>query len=106
MNKPQTNKDNGCLTATAEAVNLRGIFWRAINAGTKAGLIDAILYDRKNFLRRANAAMRRNISEPGDCGDDCNLLVGLAVAESQIGRGAGWIPEVQRIGCAIAKMID
>lgn len=58
-----------------------------------------------NLYRRAQAAFRRNLTEPGDCRGDFPLLAGLAIAEAIVGRGAGWIPEVQRIGCNLAKHI-
>ena len=66
-----------------------------------AGINWSALFDR-NTMRRARYAYRRNLSDPGDCKDDLPLLAGLAVAEAMIGRRAGWIPEVQRIGCLIA----
>jgi hypothetical protein len=59
-----------------------------------------------NTLRRIKAAYKRNQADPGDSEGDDSLLFGLAVAEAFIGRCAGWIPEVQRIGCRIASWLD
>ena len=83
----------------------RSLFWQAINAATKAGLIDSILYDRKNFLARARRAYKRNLADPGDCAGDEKLLAGLAVAQAHVGTRAGWIPETQRIGVAIVNLL-
>jgi hypothetical protein len=59
-----------------------------------------------NAIRRINAAYKRLQADPGDAeGDDC-LLFGLAVGEEIIGRGAGYIPEVQRVGCRIAALLE
>lgn len=51
-------------------------------------------YDR-NTVRRARAAFRRNVANPGDCRGDTPMLAALAVAEAIHGRGAGWLPLVQ-----------
>lgn len=56
----------------------------------------------RNQIRRAYAAYRRNIVNPGDCEDDITMLAALAVAEAMIGRGPAWIPKVQRIACDLA----
>lgn len=59
-----------------------------------------------NDVKRAERAYKRNLKNPGDCEGDDRLLFGLAVGESLIGQRAGWIPEVQRIGCSIADFMD
>jgi hypothetical protein len=59
---------------------------------------------RQILLRRARRALKRAIADPGDCRGDAALLVGLAIAEAHIGRSAGWIPEVQALGCKIADL--
>jgi hypothetical protein len=68
--------------------------------------IDRNIIDRRavdaNFKRRASAAFKRNIDEPGDCRGDVLLLLGISVGEAYVSRAPGWIPEVQRIGCLIA----
>lgn len=60
----------------------------------------------RNALQRARRAFKRNQEEPGDCNGDIALLAGLAIAQAEVGVRPGWIPEVQRIGCEIAKMIE
>ena len=60
----------------------------------------------RNALQRARRALARNRAEPGDCAGDLPLLAGLAVAEAEVGRGAGWLPVVQRKGVAIAQLIE
>lgn len=69
----------------------------------KAGLVYA---PDKNALSRARRAFKRNLQEPGDCAGDVPLLAGLAIAQADIGMSPGWIPEVQRIGVAIAKLAE
>lgn len=61
---------------------------------------------REHRLRAAARAHRRLRRDPGDCGGDELLLKCLAVAEAVVGRGPGWIPEVQRIGCALARKAE
>lgn len=76
------------------------MLWRCINSAVMLKLISSY---GKNFKRRARAAFRRNLANPGDCQNDLPMLAALAVAEAEIGRHAGWIPEVQRIACAIVS---
>lgn len=58
-----------------------------------------------NALNRARRAFRRNLAEPGDCAGDNKLLLGLAIAFADVGLRAGWIPETQRVGVAIAELV-
>lgn len=76
----------------------------AIAVAVDRGIVDRRVIDR-NFRRRAHAAFVRNQSEPGDCAGLPLVLLGLSVAEAYVGRSAGWIPEVQRIGCQIADAL-
>jgi hypothetical protein len=76
------------------------MLWRCINSAQMLHLIST--YDQ-NFKRRARAAFRRNLENPGDCATDLPMLAALAVAEAQVGRSAGWIPEVQRIAYLIVS---
>lgn len=55
------------------------------------------------FIKRCRYHYLRNLADPGDCANDPKLLLGLAIAMAEI--GYGWIPEVQRRGCEIAKLI-
>lgn len=78
----------------------------------RMGIEKAIGYgviDRRDvcddFRRRARRAFRKNLREPGDCGNDRALLLGLAIAQAKVGMGPGWIPETQRIGCLIASKL-
>jgi hypothetical protein len=61
---------------------------------------------RQNALQRARRAYKRNLEDPGDCDGDIPLLAGLAIAQADVGMRPGWIPEVQRIGVAIAKLAE
>ncbi len=80
------------------------MLYRCINAALPLRLIPLCEYPHvSNFKRRARAALLRNLAEPGDCANDLPMLAALAVAEAQIGRGAGWIPEVQRIAYLIVS---
>lgn len=74
------------------------MLWRCINAARELQLIPCY---GGNFKRRARAALKRNLAEPGDRAGDLPMLAALAVAEAEVGRSAGWIPEVQRIACLI-----
>lgn len=56
-------------------------------------------------LRAAAHYYGRNRRNPGDCAGDDAMLLGLAIAEAHVGHGIGWIPEVQRIGAEIAKIL-
>lgn len=87
---------------TSETVE-RALFWRLFNFAYRRGLIDCAISNRKNFLSRARRALKRNLAAPGDCAGDPALLIGLSLAEAEIGRGAGWIPVVQKLGCEIAE---
>jgi hypothetical protein len=58
------------------------------------------------FVGRAEKAHRRNLRDPGDCEGDEFLLLGLSIAEADIGQGTGWIPEVQRVGVEYAKILE
>lgn len=69
----------------------------------KAGLVHT---PDKNALQRARRAYKRNLQEPGDCHGDIPMLAGLAIAQAEVGMRPGWIPEVQRIGVAIAKLAE
>ena len=69
----------------------------------KAGLVHT---PDKNALQRARRAYKRNLQEPGDCQGDIPMLAGLAIAQAEVGLRPGWIPEVQRIGVAIAKLAE
>ena len=73
------------------------------HVSANAGLVSA---PDKNALQRARRAFRKNIADPGDCRGDIPLLAGLAIAQAHIGVSPGWIPEVQRIGCLIAKLAE
>jgi hypothetical protein len=84
--------------------DIRGLFWNRINQAIPARLIPSIHHNRKSFLARANRALKRNLAEPGDCTGDMILLIGLALAEAELGRGTGWIPAVQMLGCKIAGL--
>ena len=68
-----------------------------------AGLVSA---PDDSAINRAWRAYQKNIDNPGDCAGDDSLLSGLAIGQACIGLRPGWIPEVQKIGCAIAKMIE
>lgn len=81
---------------------IRSIMWAQINSAIKADLIPSIRYDRRNFLARARKALLRNLAELGDCSNDIPLLVGLAIAQAEIGVRPGWIPAVQALGCRLA----
>lgn len=70
----------------------------------KAGRSFLVSLPDDKAIRRAQRNFRRNLAEPGDCKGDIALLAGLAIAEVAIGRGEGWIPEVQRVGVKIAEM--
>lgn len=72
----------------------------------KASECGLVRYPDRNALQRARRAFKRNQEEPGDCNGDLPLLMGLAIAQAEVGVGPGWIPEVQRIGCEIAKLIE
>lgn len=63
-------------------------------------------YQSQRDLDRAKRIYRRLQKDPGDCGGDLLLLMALAVAESQVGRGPGWIPEVQRRACDLCREIE
>ena len=78
----------------------------AIAMTETAGLIPAIQFDRRNFQRRASRAYQKSLLEPGDSAGDQALLLGLAIAQAQVGIHAGWIPEVQKLGVAIAEKLD
>lgn len=69
----------------------------------KAGLVHT---PDSNALQRARRAYKRNLQEPGDCAGDIPMLAGLAIAQAEVGIRQGWIPEVQRIGVAIAKLAE
>ncbi len=73
---------------------------------TKAVELDFIWKSDGPFQTRARAAFLRNLAEPGDCANDSLLLAALAVAEAEVGMSPGWIPEVQRVGCAIASALE
>lgn len=60
----------------------------------------------RSIIRRSTFRYRSNQREPGDCAGDDPLLAGLAIAESVIGHGPGWIPAVQALGCKIAALSD
>ena len=65
-----------------------------------------ILLTDPGFIGRAEKAYRRNLRDPGDCAGDEFLLLGLSIAEADIGQGAGWIPEVQKIGVRYAEILE
>lgn len=73
------------------------------HASARAGLVHR---PDRNALQRARRAYRKNLWEPGDCAGDVALLAGLAIAQAHVGVSPGWIPEVQRIGVAIAKIAE
>jgi hypothetical protein len=79
------------------------ILSNAIDRAKSAGIIH---YIDANFRQRARRAYRRCLADPGDCAGDDSLLIGLAIGEAVIGRRPGWIPEVQRIGCEIARLLE
>jgi hypothetical protein len=56
-------------------------------------------------IRRAQRYFRRNKSDSGYC-LDAGTLLGLAIAEADVGHQLGWLPVVQRIGMEIARMLD
>lgn len=83
--------------------NIRARFRALCKAAIAKGIVAP--YDRRNYLARANRALRKNLAEPGDVGgDDLHLLIGLALAQAEIGMRPGWIPEVQKLGCEIADL--
>ena len=55
-------------------------------------------------LARARRAYVRGLRDPGVCEGDFPLLLGLAIAEAQVGHNPGWIPETQRLGVEIARL--
>jgi hypothetical protein len=55
---------------------------------------------------RARRIYRKALADPGDLRGDDSALAGIAVAEALVGRGPGWIPEVQKIGMQIAAAMD
>lgn len=59
----------------------------------------------RNALARARRAYQKNLADPGDCAGDSALLIGLAIAQADLGIFPGWLPEVQRVGCAIARLL-
>lgn len=83
---------------------IQSLYWNRINAAIRAKLISLDTDNKKNFLARARRALHRNLNNPGDCAGDYALLIGLALAEAELGRGAGWIPVVQKLGCEIANL--
>lgn len=58
----------------------------------------------RGFVRRAKAAYKRNLADPGDCKGMPDLLAALAIAEAHTGRGPGWIPFAQKIACELAEL--
>lgn len=58
-----------------------------------------------NAIRRAQRAYRKNLENPGDCADLPKVLIGLAIAQADIGVRPGWIPQVQSVGCKIADLL-
>jgi len=58
----------------------------------------------RGFVRRAKAAYKRNLADPGDCKGMQDVLAGLAIAETYIGKGAGWIPAVQKLGYDLSDL--
>lgn len=65
-----------------------------------------IEFNSQNAHRRANAAYKKNLEEPGDCSGDNILLMCLAVAQAIVGVRPGWIPEVQRRACEYAEYLE
>jgi hypothetical protein len=57
-------------------------------------------------LDRARRIYRRLRRDPGDLGGDLVFLMALAVAENEVGRGPGWIPEVQRRAAVFVREIE
>lgn len=76
---------------------------RCLKIAQRLELIPLQQYQRENFNRRARAAFKRNLIEPGDCAGDIEFLAALAVAQAQLGIRPGWIPEVQRIAYEIVS---
>jgi len=58
------------------------------------------------FVGKAKRIYARNQEDPGDCAGDEFLLLGLSIAEADIGQGTGWIPEVQKIGVQYAEILE
>ena len=80
---------------------------RTIQEQTAAAYRDILHIEAdRNAKRRSAAAYARNLAEPGDCSGDDAMLRGLAIAESYIGRRAGWIPETQKLGVEFADYVS
>lgn len=74
---------------------------RLIDLARNARLISQ---PNSRFKARAHRIYKRLKQDPGDIGDLPNAIEGFAIAEAALGRGAGWLPEVQRIGFQIADL--
>jgi len=72
----------------------------------KAKLVSKGVELTPNEWRAAYNHYKQNLAEPGDCKGDNNLLFGLAVAESQVCKGPGWLPATQVKGHEYALILD
>lgn len=83
---------------------IASLFNSLLAAAQARNLLGMANFNRAAFLKRAKRALAHNLSEPGDCAGDLPLLIGLSLAQAEIGQGAGWIPVVQKLGCEIAAL--
>lgn len=83
---------------------IASLFTSLLAAAQARNLLGMANFNRAAFLKRAKRALAHNLSEPGDCAGDLPLLIGLSLAQAEIGQGAGWIPVVQHLGCEIAAL--
>jgi hypothetical protein len=86
-------------------MNVRQAVAKIREQESKTGVKEVLLID-SGFVGRAEKAYRRNLQDPGDCAVDEFLLLGLSIAEADIGQGTGWIPEVQKIGVRYAEILE
>lgn len=59
-----------------------------------------------NFHARVRYHWRKVQSDPGDLAGDNAALLGIAIATASVGIRPGWIPEVQRLGMAVAGILE
>ena len=86
-------------------MNIRQAVAKVKEQQDRTGVREVLLID-PNFINRAEKAYRKNLQDPGDCAGDEFLLLGLSIAEADIGQGTGWIPEVQKIGVRYAEILE
>jgi len=86
-------------------MNVRQAVAKIQEQESKTGVKEVLLID-PGFVGRAEKAYRKNLQDPGDCAGDEFLLLGLSIAEADVGQGTGWIPEVQKIGVRYAEILE